>query len=324
MSYIDMHCDTLWKVMKEPGRHELRKSNLCVDVEKMRECGCKAQIFACFIHRDDFLGEDRYEKGYEFALDTIALGKKEFGKNQENLSFVTSYEEMEANEKAGKISAFLSIEEGGILNGKLERLETLYQEGIRMITLTWNYENCLGYPNAKEHDRMQLGLKPFGVEVVKKMNALGMVIDVYHLSDGGFSDVLKYSEKPVVATHSNCRKLCSHQRNLTDDMIQRMAEKGGISGVNFAPFFLKDQGMVSAEDVADHVYHMYQVGGEDFPALGTDFDGFDRERTEITDVRDLNHIYDVVKAKGFTERQMDKFWHGNTERILKEVLHSTL
>ena len=121
------------------------------------------------------------------------------------------------------------MEEGGVLNEKQERLEELYRLGIRLITLTWNYENCLGYPNSRDGEVMNRGLKAFGLEIVERMNALGMLVDVSHLSDGGFWDCIRVSRAPIIASHSNARALCGVPRNLTDDMLRALAEKGGAA-----------------------------------------------------------------------------------------------
>ena len=130
----------------------------------------------------------------------------------------------------------------------MNRLHTLYQEGVRLVTLLWNEENCIGSPNSKDRKIMQKGLKPFGFEVVEQMNSLGMLIDVSHLSDGGFWDVLSTSSKPIVASHSNARALCEHPRNLSDDMIRALAEKGGVIGLNFYPYFVNPVGHASVSD----------------------------------------------------------------------------
>lgn len=168
------------------------------------------------------------EKAYKYLLAMIAHGKTELGKCKDEIAIAYSFDELIANRDNGKMSAVLTVEEGGILNGKMEYLDELYHQGIRLITLTWNYENCIGFPNSREPELMNRGLKPFGMEVVRHMNELGMIIDVSHLSDGGFWDVAAHSTKPFLASHSNARTLCKHPRNLTDEMIKALAEKGGV------------------------------------------------------------------------------------------------
>lgn len=318
MRLIDLHCDTIWELMKRKEEH-LNRNTCCVDIEKLQKSGSLAQFFACFIYMEQFQGEERYEAAYRHALAMIAHAKKEFCETSAHIALARNYAEMNANREKSLISAFLTIEEGGVLDGHMERLEKLYEEGINLITLTWNYENCIGYPNSKDEGIMQKGLKPFGIEVVEEMNGRGMIIDVSHLSDGGFWDVIKYSKKPVVASHSNARALCQHPRNLSDEMIRALADNGGIAGLNLYPFFVTSDGVITAEHVADHLYHMYQVGGEDVLAIGTDFDGFDEGVSDIAHIGQMDRVYAAAKRKGFTERQMEKIWHGNAIRIIKEM-----
>lgn len=319
MRLIDMHCDTISHLMRETSI-SLKENALSVDLHKMKEAGSMAQFFACFIYKEQFPGENGYEDAYGYALKMIARGKAAFSEISDGLEMVRNCEELARCCKEGKIGAFLTIEEGGILGGRLERLEELYRLGIRLITLTWNYENCIGYPNSRDREVMQKGLKPFGVEVIERMNELGMLIDVSHLSDGGFWDVIKRSRKPVVASHSNARSLCAHRRNLTDDMIRALAQNGGVTGLNLYPFFLHESGKATIEHMAEHIAHMYQVGGEDVVVIGTDFDGYDDGESEIMHMGQMGFVYQAIKKRGFTERQMEKFWNGNALRVLRETL----
>ncbi len=313
-----MHCDTIWMLMREKHAN-LQNSPFCVDIEKLKTAGSMAQFFACFIYLNEIASEERWEQGYQLALDMIKRGKAEFAACSKDIALSLSYDELVGNYANGKIAALLTIEEGGILNNDINRLYELYNQGIRLITLTWNHENCIGYPNSKDEAIMEKGLKPFGVEVVEKMNELGMIIDVSHLSDGGFWDVLKYSNKPVVASHSNARNLCNHPRNLSDEMIKALADKGGIAGINLYPYFINKRGKATVEDIADHVWHMYQTGGEDFIAVGTDFDGFDEGELEIAHIGAMEKLYDEVKKRRLSERQMEKFWSGNVMRVMEAL-----
>lgn len=311
-----MHCDTFWLMMRN---HDiaLQKNDICIDIEKMKAAGSMAQFFASFIHIAHFQGDNVFEEAYRHALAMISYGKEELSKCSDSIVIAYNYEELIKNSRNGKMSAVLTVEEGGILNDKMEYLEELYRQGIRLITLTWNHENCIGYPNSRESELMKQGLKPFGIEVVNRMNKLGMMIDVSHLSDGGFWDVIEHSKKPIVASHSNARSLCNHPRNLTDDMMKALAENGGVAGVNFYPYFLRENGKATVEDIAEHLWHMYQVGGEDVVAMGTDFDGFDEGELDIAHMGEMNRVYDAIQKRGFSERQIDKILRGNILRVMQ-------
>lgn len=313
MKLIDMHCDTAFvmSVMKEPVL--LRENKLCVDLMKLKQANSMVQFFANFIHLKIVDGD--YSKGYDAAISMMRRTKEEFKKNSDLISLATTYEDILDNDKKGIISGLLTVEEGGIIEGKMERLEELYKEGIRLITLTWNFENCFGYPNGEPK-----GLKPFGIEAVERMNELGMMVDVSHLSDAGFWDVIEHSKKPPVASHSNARRECDHRRNLTDEMIRALAEKGGISGLNFYPAFLTKDKTANIDDLVRHLVHMYHVGGEDFVAIGTDFDGFEGAVEGLEDMGKMPFFYEALRKRKFTDSQIEKFCYKNALRVIKDVL----
>jgi len=167
---------------------------------------------------------------------------------------------------------------------------------------------------------MKKGLKPFGIEVVKRMGELGMIVDVSHASDGSFWDVMKHVRGPVVASHSNCRALCEHPRNLSDDMIRALAQKGGVCGLNLYGVFLGTKNESRLEEMAAHVMHMIKVGGTEFAAIGTDFDGFGgMDIMDISRISDMEKLWEMLKRKGLTENQLEKVWNLNVLRVLKEL-----
>ncbi|MDD3139919.1 MAG: membrane dipeptidase [Lachnospiraceae bacterium] len=204
----------------------------------------------------------------------------------------------------------------------MQNLKKYYDMGIRLITLTWNYENCFGFPNSVDNFTMNRGLKKFGKEAIEYMNCLRMLIDVSHLSDGGFWDVMKLSSKPVFASHSNCRALCNHPRNLTDEMIQAIGDNGGVIGLNFAPFFLNenpkdDNGTI--EIMERHLQHMIDVGGEDVVALGSDFDGISGN-LEILSTDQIPFFLDRMESDGMSASIVEKIAYKNAYRVIKETI----
>ena len=218
MRLIDMHCDTLTHLIKKPEQ-DLGDTGCSVSLAGMKKAGTMAQFFACFTYFKDYKEAGGYEDCYRQALRMIACMESQLSLFPEDIAPGRSYEEIMENQSAGKISAILTVEEGGILNDRPERLNILYEKGVRLMTLLWNYENCLGYPNSNDAKTMEKGLKRFGIEIVERMGEMGMIADVSHASDGTFYDILRYAKGPVVASHSNCRALCGSPRNLDDDMI---------------------------------------------------------------------------------------------------------
>ena len=327
MNLIDMHCDTLWKMIDLDKKGNLLHNDCAVSLSKLKEAGSIAQFFACFVYLHALPGvtaEEKYDAGFRHVLEMAEYLKKEVGACPEKMVFLKERAalagmqraEAEAEEEK-KIGAFLTVEEGGILNGRMERLEELKKQGVSLMTILWNYENCIGYPNSRDRKEMASGLKPFGIEVVERMGELGMIVDVSHASDGTSSDVLKYAKGPVVASHSNCRAVCNHPRNLSDDMIRRLAEKGGVAGLNFYGCFLDGSNESRMDAMVEHLKHMVKVGGSEFPAIGTDFDGFDgMERMEIPDMGQMGCLARALEKAGVTTRQIEKIWSENVLRVL--------
>ncbi|WP_288174511.1 dipeptidase [Sporofaciens musculi] len=330
MKLIDLHCDTLWKLMDMDKDGDLMENQCSVSIPFMKKAGTKAQFFACFTCLKDFEHAGGYEGCYRRVQDMIAYLNRQVQTYPEQIGIARSFQDMQENESQGKISAFLTVEEGGVLNGEMRRLYELYEKGVRLVTLLWNYENCIGHPNSRDGSIMSRGLTPFGIDVVRRMDELGMIVDVSHASDGTFFDILKYSRKPVVASHSNCRTLCNHPRNLTDEMIRSLAETGGVAGLNFYGAFLgtgkREDADAAYEDsridgMTAHILHMIRVGGSDFPAIGTDFDGFDGGKTlEIPDASRMERLWDALERAGVSQGQLDKLWGDNAKRVIREVL----
>lgn len=313
--WIDMHCDTLSELLvTEPGE-TVEKNHLCVDVERMRQTSMLAEFFACFVEIPD--GE--WDAGYQKVQQMIARMEAEQVQIRK-FRLLKSIRDLEWAKRENGVLAMLTAEEGGILNGALERLEELYKKGVRLITLTWNYENCIGYPNSRHPEIMQRGLKPFGTQVVEVMNEKGIIVDVSHLSDGGFWDCIRQSSKPIVASHSNARALCPHPRNLSDEMLHALGEKGGVAGLNFYPQFLKRDHPAEIADIVRHGMYILRKAGEDAVALGTDFDGFEAGQDWIRGIGEMEQIWEAFHRAGMTQRQLDKLQYQNVERILCEIL----
>lgn len=324
MNYIDMHCDTLMKAFLK-GKKNIHKMSKCaVDLERLRLGGCKAQFFAIFMlpvtiqAKLGFLmpSDEKYiEKLCGILQNTVSA-------YPEQLAHARNLSELSQNAASGKLSAFLTLEDGRAVNGKLENLERFYEKGIRLITLTWNHPNCFGSPASADPVVMAQGLTDFGKDAVAKMNELGMIVDVSHLSDSGFWDVKEVSGKPFVASHSNCGALSPHPRNLTDEMIRALADSGGVAGLNFMPDFLNadmSKQKVCTELIARHARHMANQGGIDCVAIGTDFDGFSGE-VEISSPAEMQRLFHALEKEGFHESQIEKIAYQNVERVLGDTL----
>ena len=307
---IDLHCDTIMQLLDHPDSGDLYRNTWKIDIEKLQKAHSKVQDFALFIN----LGETndpygRYEEMRNLCTTQIHL----YG---EHIQHVLSYQDVESVYESGKIGALMSIEEGGVLGGDLDKLKQAYQDGVRLITLTWNYPNGLGEPHCGEQHKK---LTPKGIEFVEAMQDLGIIVDCSHLNDTGTEQLGDILDVPFVASHSNAREVTAHTRNLPDNLIKLIANKGGVIGLNFAQSFLGTSPVSRIEDIVKHGLYLINKGGEDVVALGTDFDGI-KPNTEIKDASEMYRLYDAFNEAGLSVEQCEKLFWKNADRLLKEIL----
>lgn len=311
MRVIDFHCDTL--TMLRTGE-SFEKNSRMVDLERLEKAGVRVQCCAAFVPTGVYPEQVRDQKSMEEFLRIQGVWKKLLTQHRERLLPVCTVEDLERCFREEKTGLLLTIEDGGVCGSEQAGIQKVFEMGVRLITLTWNYENALGYPNGTEG-----GLKPFGFEAVEEMNRLGILVDVSHLSDQGFWDVAEICRGPFLASHSNAREITPHRRNLTDEMIRKIGESGGIIGLNFAPDFLGEDGVSRISDMVRHVLHIRNKGGADVLALGSDFDGIGGT-LEIEGPDRLELLWDALRKAGISGLDLEKMQYRNGQRVLREVL----
>ena len=285
MKVFDLHCDTLSELRyaEEAGQPKsFAENDLQIDLKKLQKGDYMLQCFAAFVNLAR-PGQDPLVA----ALEEIDIFKRIMAKYSDFIAPVYQPEDLRKNAEAGKISGMLTIEEGGCCKGSLGVLRLMHELGVRMMTLTWNHENELASPNVVPgadtdtiwpcQPNTKTGLKEKGFEFLAEMERLHIIADVSHLSDKGFWDIAEHSTRPFAASHSNCRALAPHCRNLTDEMIRAMAERGGLVGLNYCSGFLDNQPEESlcrstVALMAKHAAHFNKVGGIEIIGLGSDFD----------------------------------------------------
>jgi len=308
---LDTHCDTLTTLLDE-GRPLAGGLGLGqLDLPRLKIGGVNVQFFSAFI------APEFKDTAVRRALKLIDLFYREIEENSDIIFHAKSAADIDKAIAEGKIAAFLSIEGGEALAGSLGILRVMYRVGVRSITLTWNGRNELGDGVGK--DSPGEGLTEFGTAVVKEMNNLGMLVDVSHLSEQGFWDVLKTSIQPVIASHSNCKALCDHPRNLTDEQIKALAYQGGVIGITFVPDFLGGENP-SVDDVLAHIDHVIAVGGADCVGLGSDFDGTENLPAGLVDCSRLPLITKGLLERGYSEKVIKKVLGGNFIRVIRQVI----
>lgn len=306
-TFADWHCDTASYIFEK--KIGLYDSDGHINLKKLEKYDSPVQVFAVWLRKE------YYPFAFERTMAVVDWFKRETEKNTDKMSLVYDKKDIENNR--GKLSALLSIEGCEALEGSMDKLHSLYDAGIRLATLTWNYKNCVA--TGVLESMKGGGLTPFGKDAVKEMEKMGIIIDVSHLSDEGFYDVAKHTEKPFIASHSNCRAVCSFPRNLTDDELRIIGERKGIAGINLCEDFLSDSGRAGKDDIFRHIDHMLGICGEDCICLGCDFDGIPATPQGVEDVSKIGQMLDDI-ADEFGKTTAEKIAKGNFMRIIGELL----
>lgn len=311
-SVIDLHCDTLtdWEYTSTGNPDTLEDSKRVLSLSSIPEDVNWAQFYATFIP-DEVRGQAAIDY-YEANRDSFYRQMNQFN---DRVMPCRTADDMKAAWAAGKTAAFLTIENGSVLAGDLKQVKLLANDGVRALTLVWNGENELGSGHSTDH-----GLSDFGKAAVPELEMQGIIVDISHLNDSGFADLLKVATKPFMATHSNARAVCSHKRNLTDDMIQEMIQRDCLIGLNYFVKFIKDDGQVeSLDDLYKHVEHFFALGSEKNLALGSDFDGAVLPEC-LRSPTDAAGLYQYFISRGLSQDQAEGIMYKNAQTFFQKHL----
>lgn len=308
MDLFDGHCDTILKCYLEGGG--LRRQTGHLDLERRRGKGRWAQFFATFGSPEDMPDRSLWEA----FLEEYALFRSEIDANADLVTFCRTGAEAEAAFATGKTAAFLSAEGAELLDCDLDKLRMAHRMGVRIVNITWNHPNALSGTNAEEPDR---GLSEQGRAFVKTMGELGMLVDVSHLSDPGFWDVMEITNRPVVATHSNSRAVFPHPRNLTDEQFTAIINTNGVAGLNMYAGFLGDD--PDFDTVVSHLEHFLALGGENNVSMGGDWDGITSMPRGMNGIQDMEKLYEHLLRRNYSETLLEKVFYSNLMRVVNEV-----
>lgn len=311
---FDGHCDTLLAVLEGKRKLGERSSEGHVDLPRLRESGVTAQVFAIFI-QDGYLPA-RAARQTLRVLDTLY---RELRDNADSLMLALRAEDVDKAKGEGKVAAVVGLEGAESVEGDLSLLRMFHRLGVRLLTVAWSRRNQAA--DGVYEARTGGGLTNFGLQLVEECNKLGVLVDISHLSPAGVRDVLQVSSAPVIASHSNAHALCPHWRNLTDEQLLAVAEKGGVVGVTFVPVFITEEGEAAGlEKLLDHIDHIVNVTGTDHVGLGSDFDGFGPPPpVGLEDVTCLPAITAGLVERGYSEGNVRKILGGNLLRVFRQV-----
>ena len=308
---FDLHCDTalalLGKNLRECG--SLLKNQYHIDLERAAQFSGYAQCFACFTSDEFPRGDVKPVELFEREMVSVL---REVEKHNNSIRLAYNAVDIDTNKQENLASAILTIEGPAGFAYDPELLEDLYTVGFRMTTLGWNDKNPLVGSHATGG-----GLTDLGVQYIKEAQRLGMIVDVSHISDEGFYDIMNITTAPIIASHSNCRKICDHTRNLTDDMFRQICQSGGVAGINLYTEFLGKNADLNT--VCDHVLHWLDLDptGKHI-ALGGDLDGCDSLPEGFSGVQDYPNLADKLLERGLSESMiLDIYWNNALEVFRK-------
>ncbi|MBR6748399.1 MAG: membrane dipeptidase [Clostridia bacterium] len=323
---FDAHCDTISGLWAR-GEH-LEQNSGHVDLNRAAIYPHYVQFFAAYTNigakpladitddaaRRQAIRERLIEADAEVYDRFHALVQyfyQEVRRNHDRVIACRTIEDLDRARAEGKVAAILTVEEGAQLDMTVEEA---YEIGVRAIALTWNYRNIIGGSNLSGG-----GLTEYGREFVKKMQKLGILVDVSHSSEEVFYDVVKLAEKPFIASHSNSRTICQHPRNLTDEQFVALCRAGGVAGFNFASHFVTPDGVSTLNDCVDHIEHFLSLGGARHIAMGGDLDGISSAPDGINGVQDVCKLADAMAARGISVSQIEDIFYNNLYRVVKEA-----
>ena len=306
---LDTHCDT--PMFFPQGIHfEQRDPKILVDLHKMTEGRQDATIMVAYLPQPT-------ENPTAFADNIFDQIEVIVGQNSDYVRIANTPRDLWMNKHQGLKSIMLGIENGIALDGKLENLQHFVDRGIVYMTLCHNGDNDI-CDSASKSQHTHHGVSAFGEQVIKEMNRLGVLVDMSHAGEESFYQALEISSMPIVCSHSSARALCDHPRNLTDDQMRALAQKGGVAQTTIYHGFLKKDGEATINDVIAHLEHAIDVMGIDHVGLGTDFDG-DGGVRGLANSSELINFTRRLLARRFSEHDIQKIWGGNFMRVIEEV-----
>jgi len=309
---VDLHCDTIQRILDEKG--DLKNKEYAFNIQEAYKTKPYFQFMACFINSKYLKSNIAFDRANKL-IDTY---EKQVLNNNDKIIKILSKNDIFEVINNKKVGTFLTIENACAIEDKLENVNYFYNKGVRCMSLVWNDDNQLSCGCLTKNDT---GLTSFGKKAIKEMERLNILIDVSHISTKGFWDILKITDKSIIATHSCVKKLCNHPRNLSDSQIKEIAKQGGVVGVCFYSDFLNESQKATSKDIAIHIDYIVNLVGIEHVALGSDFDGIEKEKypKDVKSVKDIKNIFKELKRMGYKTLDIAKIAGENSLRIMDNI-----
>ena len=307
MNVFDLHCDTTKLCWEQ--QWDLINPTSQVSLDRPPK-GKWAQVFATFVP-DSYRGPS----AGRFLQENYGYYQEQLKKNSSLVAPVARGGDIQAINASGRCAAILAVEGGCVLQGKMEKVQTLVDMGVKILTLTWNAPNEIG----SGHDREDLGLTDFGRSLIPVLEQNHILVDISHLNDRGFDEVAERASRPFIASHSNLRSICSAPRNLTEEQFCKLARSGGVAGINLhAPFLTDEPAKAGMDHVLRHVTRFLELGGEDHVAIGSDFDGANIPPC-LVGTQGLENLAEYLLVHGISEDVINKMYYDNALRLFQQL-----
>lgn len=311
---LDSHCDT--PMFFEKGiNFDERDSNILVDLHKMREGRLDVSIMAAYIPQKT-LDDDSLVEATAYC-DRLLDGIESFIGGFEGIEMASTKAELYDLKARGLKGIMRGIENGYAIGKDLSNVERFRRRGVVYMTLCHNGDNLI-CDSAKRSEHRNDGISDFGKSVISEMNRVGMMVDLSHGAEDSFWQALEWSRTPIVCSHSSCRAICNHPRNLTDEQLKALADAGGVCQITLYPGFLRDEGEATIDDAMRHLNHALELIGIDYVGLGTDFDG-DGGVPGLANASELINFTRRLIQLGLSESDIKKIWGGNFLRVMEQV-----
>lgn len=316
---IDGHNDLPWAIRQSETaphdvnapEHDLRgRTPFMTDIERLRAGGVGAQFWSVYIPFES-------ANPARVQLEQIDIARQMIARYADVFELALTASDVNRIFGAGKIASMLGIEGGHALENSLGALRAYFDLGVRYMTLTHN--GTLDWADSANDDKLHGGLTAFGMEVVREMNRLGMLVDLSHTSAETMNDALDVSEAPVIWSHADTRGVRDHPRNVPDQVLRRLPENGGVVMITFVPSFLTDRGEATVADVADHIEHVAELAGIDHVGIGSDFDGIESTPVGLEDVSTYPAIFAELSRRGWSEAELAKLAGENVLRVMRQA-----
>lgn len=301
MFIVDGHCDTIQLALDK--NLDLSDKSLSFNLAGALDNTPIIQMMAAFVNPS-------YKNSFKRACDIISYFEKQINKYPQNLIQIRKSEDIEKVKKENKIGCLLTIENGSAIEDSIENINYFYKKGVKVMSVTWNEDNLLG---CGAHTKNDNGLTEFGKRYIKELNKKKIIVDVSHSSEKTFWDVIDTSVEPIVATHSCCYTLCAHPRNLKDEQIKAIAQKGGIIGVCYCKEFLSNNKTAGTKEIVEHIAYIANLVGIDYVGLGSDFDGLEEKNipNNLRNIGQINNLIEELEKVGFSKQEIYKIMGEN-------------